>query len=289
MAAFSNEEGARYAPDMMGSLVHAGGISLAQALETVGTDGTLLSEELQRIGYAGSTPVGTIKPWAYLEIHIEQGPILEHENTNIGAVESLQGISWQEITIEGVANHAGTTPTGLRHDAGLCASRIATFLRDEIVGDSLTTVATVGNIRFFPNIINVIPSKAILTVDLRDPDENRLKEAELELSVYLKQLADSDRVSVSTRQLARFEPVIFDANLVKTIELVATEQQFSCRRMTSGAGHDAQMIARICPAAMIFVPSKDGISHNPREHTDETDLLQGFSVLLDLTRRLVSG
>jgi N-carbamoyl-L-amino-acid hydrolase len=289
VAAFTNEEGNRYAPDMMGSLVHVGGLDLEQALNTKGIDGSILGDELQRIGFAGSMPVGAIKPRAYLELHIEQGPVLEAEGISIGAVEDLQGISWQEITIDGVANHAGTTPTRLRHDAGLAAARINTFLRDQLASASASTVATVGSIEYRPNVINVIPSQAILTIDLRDPDEARLKSAETQLEEYVEQLALQESVTISVRRLARFEPVQFDSELIAEIEQAAQQRQLSCKRMTSGAGHDAQMMARICPAAMIFVPSKDGISHNPGEYTDDQSLLQGSSVLLDVSRKLVAG
>ena len=289
IAAFTNEEGNRYAPDMMGSLVHVGGLDLEQALATKGKDGSVLGEELQRIGFAGPMPVGTIKPRAYLELHIEQGPVLEAEGVSIGAVEDLQGISWQEITIKGVANHAGTTPTRLRHDAGLAAARINTFLRDQMASASASTVATVGSLEYRPNVINVIPSQAILTVDLRDPDELLLKSAEQQLKQFVEKLALQEAVTISIRHLARFEPVQFDRELVAAIEQAAAQCQLSCRRMTSGAGHDAQMMARNCPAAMIFVPSRDGISHNPSEYTDEQSLLQGSSVLLEVSRKLVAG
>jgi N-carbamoyl-L-amino-acid hydrolase len=289
VVAFTNEEGNRYAPDMMGSLVHVGGLDLEQALNTKGIDGSILGDELQRIGFAGPMPVGAIKPRVYLELHIEQGPVLEAEGISIGAVEDLQGISWQEITIDGVANHAGTTPTRLRHDAGLAAARINTFLRDQLASASASTVATVGSIEYRPNVINVIPSQAILTIDLRDPDEARLKSAEAQLEEYVEQLALQESVTISVRRLARFEPVQFDNELVAEIEQAAQQRQLSCKRMTSGAGHDAQMMARICPAAMIFVPSKDGISHNPGEYTDDQSLLQGSSVLLDVSRKLVAG
>jgi N-carbamoyl-L-amino-acid hydrolase len=289
VAAFTNEEGNRYAPDMMGSLVHVGGLDLEQALNTKGRDGSILGEELQRIGFAGPMSVGTIKPRAYLELHIEQGPVLEAEGISIGAVEDLQGISWQEITIKGVANHAGTTPTRLRHDAGLAAARINTFLRDQLASTSASTVTTVGSIELQPNVINVIPSQATLTVDLRDPDEARLKSAEAQLEDFLEKLALDEAVTISMRRLARFEPVRFDRELVAAIEQAAEQRQLSCRRMTSGAGHDAQMMARKCPAAMIFVPSKDGISHNPGEYTDKQSLLQGSTVLLEVTRKLVTG
>ncbi|AIO72625.1 Zn-dependent hydrolase [Burkholderia multivorans] len=281
VAAFTNEEGIRYQPDMMGSLVHGGGLSIDDALNTIGIDGTRLGDELARIGYAGDLEPGAIVPHAYLELHIEQGPILEADNVRIGVVENLQGISWQQITVQGNANHAGTTPMHLRHDAGWVAAAIATFLREFAVSSG-TTLATIGMLRIEPNVINVIPRKAVLTVDLRDPDEQRLQQAEQRLADHLEQLAALEGVQISTERLARFEPVVFDAALVDAIEKAAARRGFSYRRMTSGAGHDAQMIARIAPAAMIFVPSRGGISHNPREHTDDSQLVDGARLLLDV-------
>lgn len=284
VGAFTNEEGVRYQPDMMGSLVYAGGLPLQQALDTLGTDGTRLGDELARIGYAGTLEPGAIVPHEYLELHIEQGPILDAENTLIGVVENLQGISWQQVEVKGHANHAGTTPTHLRHDAGFVASAIVAELRAMAV-DSGTTLATVGCMQFEPNVINVIPRKATFTVDLRDPDETCLAYAENRLSQYLEALAEREGVTITTERLVRFEPVIFDAGLADAIEASAQRFGFSHRRMTSGAGHDAQMIARIAPAAMIFVPSQGGISHNPREHTDDAQLIQGAQVLLDVVSR----
>lgn len=289
VAAFTNEEGVRYQPDMMGSLVYAGGLSVEDALKTVGSDGTLLGEELERIGYAGTKEPGFLKPYAYIELHIEQGPILDKEGISIGAVENLQGISWQRITIEGVANHAGTTPIGMRRDAGLAAARVITFLRDRANASNGQTVATVGTISFKPNAVNVVPSLATFTVDLRNPNEQRLQDEELALANYLKELAASEEVSISSEQLARFSPVSFDENIVKLIEQAASKLELHSKRMTSGAGHDAQMIARICPAAMIFVPSIEGISHNPKEDTKNSDLLAGANVLLDVVSNLAGN
>ncbi|MDT3378082.1 Zn-dependent hydrolase [Labrys neptuniae] len=289
IAAFTNEEGVRYAPDMMGSLVHAGGLSVEEALASIGIDGTRLGEELRRIGYAGEREPGFLKPHAYLELHIEQGPVLEREGLAIGAVETLQGISWQRVTIEGVANHAGTTPMSLRHDAGHAAARVITFLREQAVAADTPSVATVGSLRFEPNAINVIPARANLTVDLRDPDEMRLREAESALASFLDELARSEGVAVSVERLARFDPVVFDRGLVDRIEQAAGRRGLPCRRMTSGAGHDAQMMARITPSAMIFVPSIAGISHNPKESTPDADLLAGANVLLDVVRSLTAA
>jgi N-carbamoyl-L-amino-acid hydrolase len=281
IGAFTNEEGIRYQPDMMGSLVYAGGLSVEAALDTVGIDGTRLGDELERIGYAGDLAPGAIVPHEYLELHIEQGPILEAENIRIGVVESLQGISWQQITVEGNANHAGTTPAHLRHDAGWVAAAVSTFLR-ELAIEAGTTLATIGMLRIEPNVINVIPRKAVFTVDLRDPDEHRLQVAERRLAEFLIAVAEKEGVRITTERLVRFEPVVFNAALANAIEASAERLGFTHRRMTSGAGHDAQMIARIAPAAMIFVPSRGGISHNPREHTDDAQLIDGANVLLDV-------
>ena len=288
VAAFTNEEGVRFAPDMMGSLVHAGGLSVEEALASRGTDGSVLGEELTRIGYAGAEEPGVLKPAAYIELHIEQGPLLERDGISIGAVENLQGISWQRITIEGVANHAGTTPMDMRHDAGHAAASVITFLHELASASKSGTVATVGTIAFEPNAINVIPAKAIFTVDLRDPAEESLKRHEQVLADYLAELEKKQGVTISVERLARFEPVTFDKDLVQRIEAAAAARSLSSRRMTSGAGHDAQMIARIAPAAMIFVPSIGGISHNPREFTPEVDLVAGANVLLDVVKRLTS-
>ena len=290
VAAFTNEEGVRYQPDMMGSLVYAGGMDVQAALNTVGTDGTRLGDELARIGYAGDMAPGAIVPREYIELHIEQGPVLEAEGKLIGVVESLQGISWQKVTITGVANHAGTTPTRLRHDAGYAAAACVAFLREQVVGAAPeTTLATVGSLRLEPDLINVIPRKATFTVDLRDPDEQRLQTAERRLADFLAALAEREGVTVETEQLVRFEPVVFDAALADRIQAAAQRRGLPHRRMTSGAGHDAQMLARIAPSAMIFVPSRGGISHNPREHTDDDQLALGAQVLLDVVQDCLRG
>ena len=288
VVAFTNEEGVRYMPDMMGSLVYAGGYSVEEALATVGTDGSILGEELKRIGYAGSPLSGFRNPHAYLELHIEQGPVLENAGITIGAVENLQGISWQQITVEGVANHAGTTPMAMRRDAGYVAARVITFLHDWATSSETPTVATVGSIRFEPNAINVIPSRATFTVDLRDPNEERLKLIEKALSDFLKSLEEKELVSISSRRLARFEPVVFDQKIVELVEQASAKRELSSKRMTSGAGHDAQMLARICPSAMIFVPSHGGVSHSPKEYTPDADLVAGANVLLDVVVKLAT-
>ncbi len=288
VAFFTDEEGARFAPDMLGSLVYVGGLALDEALATVSIDGKVLGEELRRIGYAGDAPLGIHRPHAYVELHIEQGPVLDAEGVTIGAVENLQGISWQELTITGQSNHAGTTPMRLRHDAGYCASAIAVYLRNlarEMGGDQ---VCTVGKIDLHPNLVNVIAARATLTADLRNTDEAKLQESEAGLAKFLDTLATTEGVEIATRRLARFEPVIFDAGVAALIGDTATSLGFSHRRMTSGAGHDAQMLARICPTAMIFVPSVRGISHNVAEHTEPADLAAGADVLLHTLLKLAN-
>lgn len=287
VGAFTNEEGVRYQPDMMGSLVYAGDLSLDEALDSVGTDGTILRDELTRIGYGGTVDPGFIKPYAFIELHIEQGPIMDAKGISIGAVENLQGISWQRISIEGAANHAGTTPTDMRIDAGLAASKVNVFMRERCLASSGKTVCTVGTMALEPNAVNVIPSKAVFTVDVRNPNEEKLKEEEMALAAYLKKLEETDHVKIHTERLVRFEPVEFDNGICKITEKMAEKRGLIHCRMTSGAGQDAQMMARICPTAMIFVPSVKGISHNPKEYTRDEDLVGGANVFLDIVAELL--
>lgn len=287
VGAFTNEEGVRYQPDMMGSLVYAGDLSIDEALDSVGTDGTILRDELTRIGYGGTVDPGFIKPYAFIELHIEQGPIMDAKGISIGAVENLQGISWQRISIEGAANHAGTTPTDMRIDAGLAASKVNVFMRERCLASSGKTVCTVGTMALEPNAVNVIPSKAVFTVDVRNPNEEKLKEEEMALAAYLKKLEETDHVKIHTERLVRFEPVEFDNGICKITEKMAEKRGLSHCRMTSGAGQDAQMMARICPTAMIFVPSVKGISHNPKEYTRDEDLVGGANVFLDIVAELL--
>jgi N-carbamoyl-L-amino-acid hydrolase len=277
---FTDEEGARFAPDMLGSLVYVGGMSTEQALDVVAIDGAKLGDELVRIGYAGPAPCPGVVPHAFVELHIEQGPMLEANQVRIGAVTSVQGISWQEVIVLGQSNHAGTTPMSLRHDPAYVAAEITVFLRNlakDLGGDQ---VCTVGKIDLHPNLTNVVPARATLTLDVRNTDEKILQIAESKIKDFLAQIAVSEGVEIKTRQLARFEPVIFDDRVIDLVESIAKEQNNSVQRMPSGAGHDAQMLARVCPAGMIFVPSVKGISHNAAEFTDEADLNAGANILL---------
>ena len=277
---FTNEEGARFNPDMMGSLVYVGAMAAETAYDVVGIDGARVGDELDRIGYRGTTPCPGTTPHAFVELHVEQGPVLEAEGVRFGAVTGVQGISWQELTITGQSNHAGTTPIALRHDAGYAAARIATFVRDLAVEIGPPQVATVGALTLHPNLVNVVAGSAVMTVDLRNTDETALQQAEERVAAFVGRLESSEGVVITSRRLARFEPVTFDERVVALVAATAERLCGSVKRMPSGAGHDAQMFARICPTAMIFTPSQKGISHNPAEHTDPADLVMGADILL---------
>jgi beta-ureidopropionase / N-carbamoyl-L-amino-acid hydrolase len=285
---FTDEEGARFHPDMAGSLAYVGGIPLDELYATTGIDGKVLKDELERIGYLGDAPMPLYRPHAYVELHIEQGPVLDIEGVTIGAVENLQGISWTEVLITGQSNHAGTTPMRMRHDAGYCAAAIGTFVRQLVKELGGAQVGTVGSITLHPNLTNVIAARARVTVDLRNTDDAVLVESERRLAAFLRELEHDEGVKIETHSLARFAPVSFDKDIAALIARTAERMGHSWRPMTSGAGHDAQMLARICPTAMIFVPSVKGISHNPAEHTAPEHLAAGADVLLHTVLELTA-
>ncbi len=286
---FTNEEGVRYTPDMMGSMTHQGHLDIKQMLDTVGFDGSHLGQQLQQIGYAGPMECGSQRVHSFLELHIEQGPVLEQQGISIGVVEGVQGISWSQIDIQGVSNHAGTTPMHLRRDAGYAAMAIATFVRELALQMGGDQVATVGSIELKPNLINVIANSASLTVDLRNTDQQLLSSAEQQLDTFIEQLGSSENVQIDSKALVRFAPVDFDPEMVGLVEQNALAQGHSVLRMPSGAGHDAQAFAPNCPTAMIFVPSVAGISHNINEHTEPDDIEAGANVLLAMVLQLANS
>ena len=206
--------------------------------------------------------------------------MLEAEGVTIGAVTGVQGISWTELTITGQSNHAGTTPMDLRHDPGYVAAAVVAHVRELALRMGSRQVGTVGRLELHPNLVNVVAASATMTVDLRNTDEALLQEAEADLARFVADAATVEGVTVAERTLARFEPVTFDDRVVDTVAAVASDLGHTVRRMPSGAGHDAQMLARVCPTGMVFVPSHDGISHNPAEHTEPDDLVAGADVLL---------
>jgi N-carbamoyl-L-amino-acid hydrolase len=280
VAFFTDEEGARFAPDMLGSLVYVGGMPLESSLSIKDSSGAVVGDELERIGYRGTAPTPGPTPHAYVELHIEQGPVLEDGGIGIGAVEGVQGISWTELTLRGQSCHAGTTPMGLRRDPGLVAARICAFVNDLALEFGGAQVGTVGAMTFSPNLVNVVPSEVTMTVDLRNTDEVTLRAAEARFATYVRDVAEREGVDVERRTLARFEPVDFDDRVIDAVERNARDLGYSTRRMPSGAGHDAQMLSRICPTGMVFVPSVNGISHNVTEYTEPSDIEAGANVLL---------
>lgn len=277
---FTNEEGARFQPDMMGSGVNQGALGLEEMLSAKGIDGSRVADDLRAIGYAGDAAVGEFRAHCFVELHVEQGPLMEEEGMAIGAVTGVQGISWTEYRIDGVSNHAGTTPMRLRHDAGYVAAAIAVEARALAAEFGGNQVATVGVTELKPNLVNVIANQALVTVDLRNTDETLLTRAEIRMADFVRETAAREGVTVKERNLARFAPVNFAPEMIDLVESTARALGHSVCRMPSGAGHDAQMFAPNCPTAMIFVPSKDGISHNIREHTDAADIQAGANVLL---------
>ena len=201
-------------------------------------------------------------------------------------MEGITGLVWTEITITGRASHAGTTPMHLRRDAAYVASEIAVFLRRLARGMSGNQRCTAGRIELYPNLVNVIAERAVLTVDLRNTDAAALQAAEQELAVCLDRLAAQENVAIATRSLASFAPIAFAAEIVSLVDTTARELGLPCRRLPSGAGHDAQMMARLCPSGMIFVPSVGGLSHNVREETKPEHLQAGAKVLLNAVLKL---
>ena len=284
VAFFTNEEGARFAPDMLGSLVYVGGLAVEEALDAIAAgDGERLGDELNRIGYAGPTPVPAAGfPHAYVELHIEQGPVLEAEGITIGVVTGVQGISWTEVTVTGQSAHAGTTPMQMRRDPMAVAARAIHEIRLLAGYLGAPQVATVGRLDVHPNLINVVPSRVVFTVDVRNTDEAVLQNVEAQVFAACRAYADDEGCEISMRTLARFEPVEFDAGMIDLVETTAERLGHSTRRMPSGAGHDAQMLARVCPTSMIFVPSVNGLSHNIAEYTTPADIEAGANVLLQV-------
>jgi len=287
VTAFTNEEGVRYSPDLLGSRVMTKDMGVSAALALISTDGERCGEELERIGYAGDRAPWDFLPAVYVELHIEQGPVLDVRRIPIGIVTGVQGYNWWKVTVMGRANHAGTTPMHLRRDAGDAAMRVINQLTERARRDAIPSVATVGTFTLEPGAINVVPGKASFTIDFRDPSNEGLATAEAELRRSLDALGD-EGFTTTLSSLSRNPAVAFDEKLCKTIAQVAADRSLASLEMLSGASHDAQMLARVCPTAMIFVPSRDGISHNPDEFTMPDDLYTGAVVLLETIARLAA-
>ena len=289
VAAWTEEEGVRFGTDMLGSAVAAGRLSLDHAYGLTDAEGHRLGDELERIGFKGERPVRLDPPHAYLECHIEQGPVLAQEDRQIGVVTGVQSISWQKVTLHGRAAHAGTTPTELRIDAGLAAAQIIVEVRRMVDSGAYGRLrATVGHIEASPGLPSVVPDRAEITVDLRNPDDEDMARAEADLAEFLDRLPTSQPgLRVETAQMARTKAVPFSEAVQDTIETAAKDRGYDSMRIMSGAGHDAQEMAAIAPAAMVFVRGQhQGISHNPREYSTPEDCAAGIEVLASAVKEL---
>jgi beta-ureidopropionase / N-carbamoyl-L-amino-acid hydrolase len=279
VAVWTNEEGSRFTPVMMGSGVFAGAFPLEHALSRTDIDGKSVGAELSRIGYAGSAPLGT-PVGAYFEAHIEQGPILEETRNTIGIVTGALGQRWFDVTVTGMNAHAGPTPMHLRRDALLAAARIVGEVNRIALDEAPHGRGTVGFMQVSPNSRNVVPGEVKFSVDFRHPDDAGLKTMEEKLRAACARIGAECSVEVRTEEVVYFPPCRFDADCVAAVRAGTQASGYSAIEIVSGAGHDAVYVARVAPTAMIFVPCKEGISHNELEDAKPEHLAAGCNVLL---------
>ena len=279
LASFVNEEGVRYMPDMMGSLFHAGSLSLEEAVAARDSDGVSIEEELQRLGYGGADTLDDMAIDTFVELHIEQGPVLETAHKDIGVVTGVQGLSWYEVTVEGASNHAGTTPMNMRRDAGHLAQQLTAQLR-ALPGRIDGLRLTIGSMRWHPNLVNVIPDRVTFTIDARHPSAEQLAATEMNIEDIL-QGGSGAGLTVNWQSLARVAPCVFAPRVVDAVSAAVARNGLAGHRMISGAGHDAHILSRCLDAGMVFIPSRNGISHHPDEYSTDAQILSGSQVLLD--------
>ncbi|CAO3908601.1 Zn-dependent hydrolase [Achromobacter mucicolens] len=281
VAIWTNEEGSRFVPVMMGSGVFAGKFPLETALSARDAQGISVRDELQAIGYAGADPVGGRPVDAYFEAHIEQGPILEHEEKTVGVVTGSLGLRWYDVTVTGMEMHAGPTPMPIRRDALFATS----FLLQAVVNIANTHQphgrGTVGEIHAYPGSRNVIPGQVRFTTDLRHEDEVTLDRMDRDWRRICDDIAVAHGVRVDVKDVQYFPPTPFDPDLVDKVRKGAEDRGLPAMNIVTGAGHDAVYMAAVAPTAMIFVPCKDGISHNEIEDARPEHLEAGCNVLLD--------
>jgi len=277
---WTNEEGSRFSPAMMGSGVYGGAFTLEEILDKRDIDGKRLGDELDRIGYAGDLDPTSHEMAAYFEAHIEQGPILEAADLPIGVVTHAQGQRWHEITVTGMESHAGPTPMAVRKDALVGAAKIIQRVNE--IGHQFQpgACATVGFIESKPNSRNVIPGSVFLTTDLRHPNDATLTDMDEDLKSFCNTLADEAGLTIDVKDFWYFPPTPFDEKLVGLVGQGANVHGLASQKIISGAGHDAVYVSRRVPTAMIFTPCEDGISHNEIENAKPEDLEAGCNVLL---------
>ncbi|WP_427937949.1 Zn-dependent hydrolase [Achromobacter marplatensis] len=283
LAVWTNEEGSRFVPVMMGSGVYAGAFTLEHALSQQDRDGVSVRQALSDIRYDGDAAVPPAQPdgvGAYFEAHIEQGPVLEAADTVIGVVTAALGQRWYDVVLTGVEAHAGPTPMPLRRDALLAASDLVLAVNEIALAHAPDARGTVGWMDVFPNSRNVIPGRVRMTVDLRAADDATLSAMDAALRAAVDTAAGARGVAAQVEQVVYFAPQPFAPALVDSVREGAKSLSLSAMDVVSGAGHDAVYLARVAPAAMIFVPCKDGISHNEIEDARPEHVEAGCNVLL---------
>jgi N-carbamoyl-L-amino-acid hydrolase len=277
---WTNEEGSRFTPVMMGSGVFSGAVSLDHAYAAQDIKGKNVKEELLRIGFLGNQKPGDHPCGAYFEAHIEQGPVLENQNIVIGVVPAVMGLRWFDCTVHGFEAHAGPTPMDIRSDALQNAMKIMQYVIEIAQQYSPHGRGTVGMVQVFPNSRNVIPGQVQFSIDIRHPDSVILDKMTALLKDYIAQVSSEKSIAIDLKEVSYFPPCNFDANCVDIIRQAATDLDYSQMDVISGAGHDAIYMNRLAPTGMIFIPCKDGVSHNEIEDAKAEHLEAGANVLL---------
>jgi N-carbamoyl-L-amino-acid hydrolase len=276
---WTNEEGTRFAPAMLSSGVFAGIHEQDWAYEREDAEGKKFGDELKRIGWVGEETVGARKMHAMFELHIEQGPILEAEEKDIGVVTHGQGLSWTQVTVTGKESHTGSTPMPMRKNAGLGMARILDLVDEIAWSHKPDAVGAAGHIDIYPNSRNVIPGKAVFTVDFRSPNLEVIQDMEKRLAEGAKKICDEMGLEVELEKVGGFDPVEFDKDCVAAVRDAAERLGYSHMNIISGAGHDACWINQVAPTAMIMCPCVDGLSHNEAEEISKEWATAGADVL----------
>jgi N-carbamoyl-L-amino-acid hydrolase len=285
---FTNEEGARFQPAMLASGVMAGTFSLEFAYAREDRAGLRFGDELARIGYRGRIPCAPRPIHAYVEYHIEQGPVLERDGLAVGAVIGILGIAWARVTIEGERDHAGPTPMPMRRDALVAAARVVTAVRDLALRFGGDMVTTVGCLDVEPNVINVIPGKVVLTVDIRDSAEETIEKAVRAIEEEIARIAEGEGVRARLETIWRIPPTHFSPEVIGAVEEACRALGYPYRTLMAGAGHDAKYMNDITRTGMIFIRTKNGKSHCEEESAIWEDVEQGANVLLHTVLKLAS-
>lgn len=280
IVSWTNEEGARFAPGLTGSGVFVGEFDLEQAQSITDKNGLVFGEELQRIGYAGSSQVGGKPVEAAIEIHIEQGPILEAEGITIGVVRGIQGMRWYDLIFEGQEAHAGTTPMDRRQDPVSVAVKVIDRIYQLNEKHAPDGRATFGDFRVKPGSRNTVPGLLIVTLDYRHPESNVLDGVDREIRAIFESECQAAGIEGQVEEIWHIPPISFAPECISAVRRAADKLGYSSKEMISGAGHDAMYLAQIMPTGMIFVPCENGLSHNELENAQPQDLVAGGNVLL---------